>query len=180
MSSQCCQDATQRCYEKNKYWGTCRDECDPGLEPNDPDAEPWTCRVLGINRAWASSIEQAKKTLSNLTVEDMVGSGCVRRMCKSKHTFRASVYMSLWSAAESQIVHLDGQAADTQMQVHDLTCEELFEHIKMLLQMRITGLSTDVVVHVDVKHILDVYTIWILSMWTEGNAEACLSRVMTL
>eukprot|EP00435_Cladocopium_sp_Y103_P070144 s71_g34.t1 len=46
----CCEDAGYTCFEKNQYWASCRQSCEPGeVNPND-DPEyrtPWTCTVVG-------------------------------------------------------------------------------------------------------------------------------------
>lgn len=46
-SSRCCVHG-MKCYEKDKYWSSCRVSCTPGLDPNDaPDtATPWSCKLL--------------------------------------------------------------------------------------------------------------------------------------
>lgn len=45
---QCCQTASQSCFEKNQYWAACMDTCDAGQpQAHDPDPEAWTCKKLG-------------------------------------------------------------------------------------------------------------------------------------
>merc|ERR1712014_179220 len=47
--SKCCSDAGKTCYEKNEYWGGCRDSCAAGeIDPTDPVQyqTPWSCKQL--------------------------------------------------------------------------------------------------------------------------------------
>jgi len=49
MTTRCCTDPSLSCYEKDQWWGTCKDSCIQGVDPNDPVEfqTPWTCSVLG-------------------------------------------------------------------------------------------------------------------------------------
>eukprot|EP00421_Protoceratium_reticulatum_P048065 CAMPEP_0168451580 /NCGR_PEP_ID=MMETSP0228-20121227/48707_1 /TAXON_ID=133427 /ORGANISM="Protoceratium reticulatum, Strain CCCM 535 (=CCMP 1889)" /LENGTH=458 /DNA_ID=CAMNT_0008466197 /DNA_START=50 /DNA_END=1426 /DNA_ORIENTATION=+ len=45
----CCLEAGMQCYEKDEYFATCKESCEPGINPQDP-AEfqtSWTCKALG-------------------------------------------------------------------------------------------------------------------------------------
>lgn len=47
-STKCCSDPGLQCYDKNKFWAKCREECVPGVpDPADVDADPWSCKELG-------------------------------------------------------------------------------------------------------------------------------------
>merc|ERR1719191_1254443 len=45
----CCETPGYKCYQKSKYWASCKASCTPGIDPNDPPKyqQPWTCKVLG-------------------------------------------------------------------------------------------------------------------------------------
>ncbi|CAE7208875.1 unnamed protein product [Symbiodinium sp. KB8] len=45
----CCEDEGFLCYEKDQYWASCRQSCQPGINPDDPPEHqtPWTCNVIG-------------------------------------------------------------------------------------------------------------------------------------
>merc|ERR1719335_1590113 len=47
--SKCCSDPGMSCYEKDKYWASCKASCTPGLDPHDPPKyrTPWSCKRLG-------------------------------------------------------------------------------------------------------------------------------------
>jgi len=47
--ARCCQRPGTRCYEKDGYWGACKETCIPGIDPEDePQFQTnWTCRPLG-------------------------------------------------------------------------------------------------------------------------------------
>jgi len=47
--TRCCQRPGTRCYEKDGYWGACKEKCVPGIDPEDePQFQTnWTCRPLG-------------------------------------------------------------------------------------------------------------------------------------
>mmetsp|Transcript_44820 Transcript_44820/g.82464 ORF Transcript_44820/g.82464 Transcript_44820/m.82464 type:complete len:398 (+) Transcript_44820:35-1228(+) len=49
QQSKCCQDKAMSCFEKNQYWASCKMNCKPGLDPNDPPEHrtPWSCKLLG-------------------------------------------------------------------------------------------------------------------------------------
>eukprot|EP00913_Durusdinium_trenchii_P016319 g15338.t1 len=44
----CCNDLGAKCFQKNKYWASCKSSCVKGIDPSDPPewATPWTCKVL--------------------------------------------------------------------------------------------------------------------------------------
>lgn len=46
--ARCCSDPGLTCYEKDEFFASCRDACEPGLNPDDPPQfrTPWTCRAL--------------------------------------------------------------------------------------------------------------------------------------
>lgn len=69
-TSMCCQDSTQQCFRKNGGWAACRESCTPGLDPNDPTQEPWSCEPLGVAGAWGYAEGRAKAVLDNLTLEE--------------------------------------------------------------------------------------------------------------
>merc|ERR1719172_212617 len=49
QQTKCCEDRAMSCYEKSKYWASCKESCTPGIDPNDPPKyqTPWTCKLLG-------------------------------------------------------------------------------------------------------------------------------------
>merc|ERR1719506_625621 len=51
--AKCCSTPGQKCYEKNKYWASCKETCTPGIDPLDPPKyqTPWSCKVLGSGPA---------------------------------------------------------------------------------------------------------------------------------
>lgn len=44
--SKCCANAGMQCYEKNKYWASCKTKCIQGVDPTDPNPLPWNCKLL--------------------------------------------------------------------------------------------------------------------------------------
>lgn len=50
--SRCCRDPTLRCYEKDRWWATCKASCEPGIDPSEAKEyrTPWSCAVLGQER----------------------------------------------------------------------------------------------------------------------------------
>mmetsp|Transcript_61199 Transcript_61199/g.96495 ORF Transcript_61199/g.96495 Transcript_61199/m.96495 type:complete len:341 (+) Transcript_61199:68-1090(+) len=49
ITSMCCKDPRQICYEKDEYWASCKDSCTPGIDTvNDPPQyqTPWSCKPL--------------------------------------------------------------------------------------------------------------------------------------
>eukprot|EP00421_Protoceratium_reticulatum_P012673 CAMPEP_0168383916 /NCGR_PEP_ID=MMETSP0228-20121227/14145_1 /TAXON_ID=133427 /ORGANISM="Protoceratium reticulatum, Strain CCCM 535 (=CCMP 1889)" /LENGTH=476 /DNA_ID=CAMNT_0008397073 /DNA_START=44 /DNA_END=1471 /DNA_ORIENTATION=+ len=49
LKTRCCRDAGFQCYEKNKWWASCKELCTPGIDPFDSIAnqQPWSCKTLG-------------------------------------------------------------------------------------------------------------------------------------
>lgn len=47
-ASRCCADAGLTCYEKDKYWASCKASCTPGIDPGDVGSlqTSWSCNVL--------------------------------------------------------------------------------------------------------------------------------------
>jgi len=43
----CCKAAGTRCYEKDKGWALCKNECVAGPDPTDQGPAPWRCTALG-------------------------------------------------------------------------------------------------------------------------------------
>jgi len=43
----CCKEAGMTCFSKNENWASCKPACLPGIDPTDPDPEPWNCVPLG-------------------------------------------------------------------------------------------------------------------------------------
>jgi len=46
LDSRCCLGMDMQCYEKTKYWATCKRSCTPGPDEYDGNAT-WSCRELG-------------------------------------------------------------------------------------------------------------------------------------
>mmetsp|Transcript_90078 Transcript_90078/g.255084 ORF Transcript_90078/g.255084 Transcript_90078/m.255084 type:complete len:471 (+) Transcript_90078:47-1459(+) len=44
-SSQCCEDRSLTCFEKDQYFSACKASCTPGIDPKDPAQyrSPWSC-----------------------------------------------------------------------------------------------------------------------------------------
>eukprot|EP00931_Biecheleriopsis_adriatica_P076641 TRINITY_DN5032_c0_g1_i1.p1 TRINITY_DN5032_c0_g1~~TRINITY_DN5032_c0_g1_i1.p1 ORF type:complete len:1220 (-),score=174.28 TRINITY_DN5032_c0_g1_i1:289-3906(-) len=57
QSTSCCSQMGYQCYEKDQYWASCRDSCEPGINPSDPPEyqTPWSCKVLGTSPSPAPS-----------------------------------------------------------------------------------------------------------------------------
>jgi len=72
LEGQCCLNPMHRCFEKNKFWATCKATCDPGVDPNDEDGLPWSCRMLGIQGMWKYQEDQARKTVANMSLSEKV------------------------------------------------------------------------------------------------------------
>jgi len=48
-TTMCCSDPGLQCYEKNRWWATCRANCIPGAaDPADVDPERWNCTEYGV------------------------------------------------------------------------------------------------------------------------------------
>lgn len=49
-ASKCCSDPGMMCYEKNQYWASCKETCQPGIDFSEPVEyqQPWSCRELGL------------------------------------------------------------------------------------------------------------------------------------
>lgn len=47
-ASGCCTAAGFTCFRKDSYWASCKENCTPGIDPNDlPDYQtPWSCQIL--------------------------------------------------------------------------------------------------------------------------------------
>uniref|UniRef100_A0A6U9BDF8 Probable beta-glucosidase G n=1 Tax=Zooxanthella nutricula TaxID=1333877 RepID=A0A6U9BDF8_9DINO len=71
-ASQCCKDPSHRCFEKNHFWATCKASCDPGVDANDLDTMPWSCRMLGVDESWAWHEERARGVMEKLSLADKV------------------------------------------------------------------------------------------------------------
>eukprot|EP00746_Dinoflagellata_sp_MGD_P152437 gnl/MRDRNA2_/MRDRNA2_83670_c0_seq1.p1 gnl/MRDRNA2_/MRDRNA2_83670_c0~~gnl/MRDRNA2_/MRDRNA2_83670_c0_seq1.p1 ORF type:complete len:329 (-),score=36.46 gnl/MRDRNA2_/MRDRNA2_83670_c0_seq1:349-1335(-) len=52
-STKCCTEPGMKCYEKDRYWASCKASCTPGLDQYDPPKyrTPWSCRVLSSGGA---------------------------------------------------------------------------------------------------------------------------------
>jgi len=63
--TKCCSDGSLTCYEKDEYWGSCRADCIPGINPVDPVQfqTPWTCNNLDVT----ARTETASTTTSTTT-----------------------------------------------------------------------------------------------------------------
>lgn len=73
--AKCCSDPTMQCYEKDPYWGSCRQSCEPGtINPKDPIEfqTPWSCALLSQGTATTTL---AVSSCSGL-VEDCRASKC--------------------------------------------------------------------------------------------------------
>jgi hypothetical protein len=48
LDSKCCKDPNLKCYEKDEHWASCKSQCTPGIDTNDPEAlqTPWSCDIL--------------------------------------------------------------------------------------------------------------------------------------
>merc|ERR1719324_598479 len=53
----CCETPGYKCYQKSKYWASCKASCTPGIDPNDPPKyqQPWDCTVIGGGGGGGSS-----------------------------------------------------------------------------------------------------------------------------
>ncbi|CAK9110215.1 unnamed protein product, partial [Durusdinium trenchii] len=61
----CCLDAGYTCYEKNEYWASCRQSCQPGEENPTDDPEyrsPWTCAIIGPGGSTTTSTTTTTST----------------------------------------------------------------------------------------------------------------------
>lgn len=49
LAAKCCKDPNMKCYMKSNYWASCKEDCSPGIDPNDPPKyqQPWSCKVVG-------------------------------------------------------------------------------------------------------------------------------------
>mmetsp|Transcript_75402 Transcript_75402/g.166829 ORF Transcript_75402/g.166829 Transcript_75402/m.166829 type:complete len:899 (+) Transcript_75402:59-2755(+) len=72
LTSKCCRGEGMQCFAKNDYWATCRSTCVAGIDPNDKDKTPWTCKPLGIPEMWTYNEGRARKILSKLTLEEKI------------------------------------------------------------------------------------------------------------
>jgi len=51
----CCKKASQRCYMKNAQWAGCRESCQAGVNPEDPEEArtPWSCQDVSQDSSGA-------------------------------------------------------------------------------------------------------------------------------
>lgn len=47
FSTGCCKESGMTCFSKNENWASCKPSCLPGIDPTDPDPQPWNCVPLG-------------------------------------------------------------------------------------------------------------------------------------
>lgn len=45
--TRCCSQPGMQCFEKTKSWASCMPSCTPGVHPDDPVKEAWSCNKLG-------------------------------------------------------------------------------------------------------------------------------------
>ena len=58
MTTRCCVDPDNRCFQKDQYWADCKPHCEPGIHEEDV-AEfrtPWRCSLLDVNASGASQV----------------------------------------------------------------------------------------------------------------------------
>jgi hypothetical protein len=48
MRRPCCEGSGTKCYKKDSFWASCKKECEPGIDKNDPKSArtPWSCEEL--------------------------------------------------------------------------------------------------------------------------------------
>jgi len=51
LSSKCCAEPGQQCYQQDANFAMCRPSCTPGPDPTFSDGTPWTCATLGERSA---------------------------------------------------------------------------------------------------------------------------------
>jgi len=56
-NTKCCAEPGMRCYQKNRWWASCKETCTPGIDPTEaPEFQlPWDCKPLGKRSASSPS-----------------------------------------------------------------------------------------------------------------------------
>jgi endoglucanase len=72
-SSKCCSNPSLTCYEKNEWWGECRQSCVPGVDVDEEEGfrTPWSCTVLTANPTMPPA---TTTTTSSMTISPMTTS----------------------------------------------------------------------------------------------------------
>jgi len=47
LETRCCSDGGMQCYAKHESLGWCKPSCTPGVDFEDADSEPWSCKEVG-------------------------------------------------------------------------------------------------------------------------------------
>jgi len=71
----CCSQPGFQCFEKDKWFATCREHCIPGsLDPTDPPGHhtPWSCTLIGPRTPTAPPLAAARKEFAVRTTQPIV------------------------------------------------------------------------------------------------------------
>lgn len=132
--SRCCLGSGMKCFEKNQYWATCRDKCEPGMiDKTEPEKyrTNWTCKTLG--GPMVSTIEETKRKIaltSPLTVLKCAGHGedCQDSRCCANKEHKCLLKNDTHAAClpESECAASESWSCDPLPRLSSLFCFAVF------------------------------------------------------
>lgn len=74
-TSKCCANPGFSCFEKNKWWASCKPFCVKGIDPLDPpqNQQPWSCKALGAPAGGTPPLPRFKEIVVKVPADAVPG-----------------------------------------------------------------------------------------------------------